>query len=67
MKNITLSLFILTLLCLACGPSEAEKQQQQEAQKEKIVADSITSAILIQTEQLNAQADSLKQALNELN
>lgn len=53
-------------VCLACGPSEAELQQK-EIQKEKLVADSIATVIKTQTELLNAQADSLKQALNELN
>lgn len=66
MKNITLSLLLLMFVCLACGPSEAELQQK-EIQKEKLVADSIATVIKTQTELLNAQADSLKQALNELN
>lgn len=66
MKNIILSLFVLAFVSVACGPSEAELKQQ-EVQKEKMVADSIATVIKTQTELLNAQADSLKQALNDLN
>lgn len=61
-----LSVFVMSLIAIACGPSEAELKVAQE-KKEQAIADSIVNVIKMENEALKAKTDSLEKALNALN
>lgn len=65
MKPVLLLVIIVSLLGIQCGPSEAEKAKALEV-KEAAKVDSLSNIFEQEIKVLEAEIDSLKNLLNEL-